>query len=67
MNELNKKIKQLSQSLLCETHPNVCALRDENLDQLVAKVKNMIISNTETMSIQTAFAELETALAEAKN
>lgn len=62
---LEEKIKQMSQLLLCETHPKVCALRDENLDQLVAKVKDVIISHTETISIQTAFAELETALAEA--
>lgn len=62
---LDEKIKQMSKLLLCETHPKVCALRDENLDQLVAKVKDVIILHTETISIQTAFAELETALAEA--
>lgn len=64
--QLLELAKKQSFDLLCETHPNVCSIRDEDVDQLMVKVEQVIISHNEPISIQTAFAELEGILAETK-
>lgn len=53
-------VKELAAKLICETHPNVCALRDSDPEALVSKVTAIITSSPTSISIQTAFAVIET-------
>lgn len=61
--DLKALIREESDELICETHPEVCALRDANYDRLEELVMDRLLnSEEETVSVQTALAELEMEL-----
>ena len=60
--QLRSLVKSELQKLLCETHPEVCKLRDENYNALEAKVLQYVTQDKEPISIQTAIARLESDL-----
>ncbi len=62
--ELREAIKNEVDSLICESHPQVCALRGSNPDACYNKIEEIIMSSATPNSIQTAIAELEVALGE---
>lgn len=64
-NELYQSILAHANDLLPETHPQVCALRDENPSQLQEQVVQIIQDSPQPISVQTALAQLEAELAEA--
>jgi hypothetical protein len=56
-------IREESEELICETHPEVCALRDANYARLEELVIDRLLGNEEEeISVQTALAELEQEL-----
>lgn len=57
---LSEIVKELAAKLICETHPNVCALRDSDPEALVSKVTSIITTAETSISVQTAFAIIET-------
>jgi hypothetical protein len=61
---LKKHIKMEVQKLICEAHPLVCELRDQNYERLEGLILNELLSDkhTEPISIQTAIANLEMEL-----
>lgn len=62
MEELKDLIKQEADDLICETHPEVCALRDQNYPHLENLLLDRLLSDEESVSVQTALAELEVEL-----
>ena len=63
MEELKALIKTETDCLICETHPEVCALRDQNYARLESIVLDRLLLSAEAeISVQTALAELETEL-----
>jgi hypothetical protein len=64
LNELKLKnlIKGVCDELICETHENVCRLRDENYPNLESMIINRMFKDGQTVSAQTAIAELEMEL-----
>lgn len=63
MEELKALIKTETDRLICETHPEVCALRDQNYARLESIVLDRLLLSAEAeISVQTALAELETEL-----
>jgi hypothetical protein len=63
---IEQEIKTQLQRLLCETHKEVCAMRDESINITVQRVLHIIQTSTEPISIQTAIAQLEGQLADTK-
>jgi hypothetical protein len=63
---LEQEITKQLQRLLCETHKEVCAMRDENIESVTKRVLRIIESSTEEISIQTAIAQLEEQIADTK-
>ena len=61
--ELSALIRACADRLLCETHPNVCAIRDGNYPELETKVIQTLNASEDPMSVQTALALLEEELA----
>lgn len=56
-------IKDESETLICATHPEVCALRDSNYPRLEELILDRLLGNEEEpISVQSALAELETEL-----
>ncbi|WP_367390173.1 hypothetical protein [Lewinella sp. LCG006] len=56
-------IREESEQLICQTHPEVCALRDANYARLEELVIDRLLGNEEEeISVQTALAELEQEL-----
>jgi hypothetical protein len=56
-------IREESEQLICQTHPEVCALRDTNYARLEELVIDRLLGNEEEeISVQTALAELEQEL-----
>lgn len=55
-------IKKEADELICETHPEVCSLRDSNFSRLQDLVIDRLSEPGETISIQTALAEIEQEL-----
>jgi hypothetical protein len=62
VNEIKSLIKEISDELICETHPEVCRLRDQNYNNLESKILNKIFESEKIVSVQTAIAELEVEL-----
>ena len=62
MTNLTALIQEEAHNLLCETHPEVCKLRDENFLLLQEKVTAKLMASKEVISVQTALAELEQEL-----
>lgn len=62
LDQLKSLIKTEADQLICETHPNVCALRDQNFPRLEELVLIQINKGKEAVSVQTALAELEQEL-----
>lgn len=63
MEELKAIIREESKQLICQTHPEVCALRDANYARLEELVIDRLLGNEEEeISVQTALAELEQEL-----
>jgi hypothetical protein len=60
--ELKEQIKQEADNLICETHPEVCRLRDEAYTRLEHLVLEKIFEEEEPVSAQTALAEIEIEL-----
>ena len=61
---LKNLIRTEADRLLCETHPRVCALRDENYLSLEGQILGILHSSKEALSVQTALAQLEQELGE---
>ena len=59
---LRSEIKSEVDKLICESHPQVCSLRDENYDSLEVRVLQYLTQDEEPISIQTAIARLESDL-----
>lgn len=59
---LKDLIKTEAEQLICDTHPNVCGLRDQNFPRLEELVLVQINKGKEAVSVQTALAELEQEL-----
>ena len=64
LDKVKSAIREHANALLCETHPNVCNLRDEDYPLLEAQILSIIQASDELISIQTALAELEETLSE---
>lgn len=64
MQILKAAIKTQTEALICQTHPQVCALRDQNYARLEQLLLSEIFSNkyAQAPSIQTAIASLEIEL-----
>lgn len=62
LEELKTLVKQESDKLICETHPECCRLRDENYEHFQRLVMDFIFREEEPVSVQTAIAELEQEL-----
>lgn len=62
MQVLKDEIKQEVEKLHCETHPEVCAMRTDNYAELERMIMNGLMARVETISIQTAIAEVEMEL-----
>lgn len=62
INTLEALIRQEADALLCETHPRVCALRDDNYPALEGQILHILRSAAEAISVQTALAQLEQEL-----
>ena len=62
LDQLKSLIKEETQKLVCETHENVCALRDQAYPKLEDSVIRIIFAEREPVSVQTALAELEQEL-----
>lgn len=62
LEELKQLILKESKELICETHPEVCALRDHNYPKLETMLMDRIFREDEPVSVQTAIAELEQEL-----
>ncbi|MEL6661029.1 MAG: hypothetical protein AAFR36_31555 [Bacteroidota bacterium] len=62
MEELKAIIAQITGDLICETHPEVCKLRDSNYPHLESLLHERLLNDEAVVSVQTAIAELETEL-----
>lgn len=62
LQQLKQEIKTEADNLICETHPEVCRLRDEAYPRLESLVLEKIFEEEEPVSAQTALAEIETEL-----
>lgn len=65
IDQLKQFIEQETKELICETHPEVCALRDRNYSKLEGLILDQVFKGEEPVSVQTAIAEIETELAHA--
>ena len=61
LKQLKAAIKREADKLICETHPEVCALRDSNYSRLEELVIAEVLSDKylEGVSLQTVLAGLE--------
>jgi len=61
LKQLKAAIKRETDKLICETHPEVCALRDSNYSRLEELVIAEVLSDKylEGVSLQTVLAGLE--------
>lgn len=61
MEQLKQLIKEETNKLICQTHPKLCQLRDQNYQKLEAMIINEVLSkkHKEPPTIQTALATLE--------
>ena len=64
INILKELIRREADRLLCETHPLVCALRDDSYPSLEGQILNIIQHSGKAISVQTALAQLEQELGE---
>ena len=62
LNELRQIIKDETNKLICETHPEVCRLRDSSYPRLETLILDFVFKEEEPVSVQTAIAELEQEL-----
>ena len=62
LTELKGLIKKTADELICETHPEVCRLRDESYSKLELIVLDKMFEEEEPVSAQTALAEIEMEL-----
>ena len=64
LQDLKRAIKRETNKLICETHPNVCELRDQNYARLERLLIEEILSDKyeEPPSLQSAIASLEVEL-----
>lgn len=62
LQELKEMIREEADRLMCETHPEVCRLRDEAYSRLEGLALDKIFEEQEPVSAQTAFAEIEQEL-----
>jgi hypothetical protein len=60
--KLKETIKKEADQLMCETHPEICRLRDESYPRLEQLVLDVIFAEQAAVSVQTALAELEIEL-----
>lgn len=60
--QLKQLIKEEANKLVCETHPEVCSMRDASYGKLEGLVLEMIFAGKEPVSVQTALAFLEQEL-----
>lgn len=58
LQEIKEQIRGLANELLCETHPSVCEMRDNDYPTLERLVIEMIESDNAD-SVQEAFANIE--------
>lgn len=64
--QLKQLIQEEADQLICETHPNVCELRDQNYEQMEEQVLSFIFQDQEPVSVQTAFARMEQEMGDAQ-
>ena len=57
--ELERLIAQEVQKLVCEIHPSVCNLRENNYAKLEQLILDEINGTDESISVQTAIANIE--------
>lgn len=62
LEEIKPLVKEIVTDLICETHPEVCRLRDQNYTNLEKKILDKIFEAEKVVSVQTAIAELEVEL-----
>ena len=69
LGELKILIRKCVDELLCETHPNVCRLRDHEhtYPLLEQQVIERLMESKEPLAIQTVLANLEPALGDSVN
>ena len=60
--QLLQLIREATQQLICETHPEVCRLRDSSYPRLESLILDFIFKEEEPVSVQTAIAEIEQEL-----
>lgn len=65
LEQLKAIIKREADKLICESHPEVCRLRDNSYPRLEKLILNQIFKDEEPVSVQTAIAELEMELGHA--
>lgn len=61
LKDLKRAIKRETDKLICESHPNVCALRDKNYARLERLIIDEVVSDryADGVSLQTVIAGLE--------
>ncbi|MEO0338517.1 MAG: hypothetical protein AAF242_04815 [Bacteroidota bacterium] len=62
LDELKTIIKEATDELICETHPEVCRLRDQSYPNLEKLILDFVFKEEEPVSVQTAIAEIEQEL-----
>ena len=62
MQELKQIIKTQTDKLICETHPEVCRMRDASYPRLESLILDFVFQEEEPVSVQTAIAEIEQEL-----
>ncbi len=64
--QLSTAIKAQADQLICQTHPQVCFLRDQNYPRLEQLVGQQLFADKDPISIQTALAEIERELSDSQ-
>jgi len=67
LEQLKTTIAAEAGKLFCEGHPHVCALRDTNPQQLEKLVLQTLEKNEVPISVETALAQVESALSETES
>lgn len=62
LDQLKAIIKEATDELICETHPEVCRLREESYPNLERLILDFVFKEEEPVSVQTAIAEIEQEL-----
>lgn len=64
IDQLKSIIRQESDKLICDTHPESCRLRDMNYPHYESLVLDFVFKDEEPVSVQTAIAQVEQELSD---